>query len=190
MKRIGYQPTKLKTQFVILMGKLDGGSLGWCIPDSLTRDGGTIRAGEAELGFKVLGASGRTAVPSLAKLCGELTDFAAAQRPLRALASIGPDAFDAIIGIMTNQQSPCRSEAIFMTESLETNVSRAAPALLNNLQHSDDDIAYASLLALRKIVPPSEATLLALSNFLSPARFTLSPRACAARLLRRPPGWT
>jgi hypothetical protein len=104
----------------------------------LHRDDPRLRRAEAAAGvFELLGPSAASAVPELSRLAALSTDPGPARRALDALVGIGPLAFPAVLGIVTNSQADACFYAIATMEAFGTNARPAIPVLLSYLTNKD-----------------------------------------------------
>lgn len=104
----------------------------------LFRDDPRLRRAEAAAGaFEVLGPHARAAIPELGRLAGLSTDPGPARRALDALTGIGPLAFPAVLGIVTNSRADACFYAIAAVEEFGTNARPAIPILLRYLTNRE-----------------------------------------------------
>lgn len=104
----------------------------------LHRDDPRLRRAEAAAGaFEALGLHARAAIPELRRLAGLSTDPGPARRALDALVGIGPLAFPAVLGIVTNSRADACFYAIAAIEEFGTNARPAVPILLSYLTNRE-----------------------------------------------------
>ena len=135
------------------------------------------RRGRALLGFRALGAEGRSAIPELIDLLREERSDVT-----RALVWIGPEAIPPLIRALTNQNDAVRNFAAYTLGSFATNVQAAAPSLIKCLDDQHPSVRFNATRSLALIGANPEIVVPALVRKLKDPDHTV--RCSAAYGLR------
>jgi HEAT repeat protein len=128
--------------------------------------------------FQILGPAATSAIPSLVEIAN--LHWESSGRAVAALASIGPSALPALVGLAQTPKKPVRYYAVVSIGTLGTNAIPAVPALKACLDDPDPRMAMSAFQVLIKLNLKSQALLPAFTNKLNDPRPFMRTRAIKA----------